>query len=112
MTHISQWHTVDRFLACILMSLEVTKLLVMRPYTRPPMYLLYLANCAAAVMCFLQSQKAQGVMDTEGFVFWHCGWHCYPIVQVVVYCVEHFVNGRWGEYYAFGGEIEVGMGQC
>lgn len=101
MTNVSLWHATDRILACIMLSLELAKLVVLRPYTRPLIYIVYLACCGGAIFCFMKSQKAQETLNEEGFVFWHCGWHCYPIACSVVYLVENFLNWRWGEYYAF-----------
>jgi len=112
MTNISLWHTIDRFIACIMMALELVKLIALCPYTRPPIYLLYLACCGGAVFCFMKSQKSQETLNVEGFVFWHCGWHCYPIACAVVYLVENFLNQRWGEYYAFECEAEREMKDC
>ena len=112
MTNISHWHTIDRFIACIMMVLEVVKLIVLRPYTRPLFYLMYLTCCGGAVFCFMKSQKSQETLNAEGFVFWHCGWHCYPIALAVVYLVENFLNQRWGEYYAFECEAEREMKDC
>mmetsp|Transcript_27811 Transcript_27811/g.59103 ORF Transcript_27811/g.59103 Transcript_27811/m.59103 type:complete len:452 (-) Transcript_27811:185-1540(-) len=107
MTNISAWHAVDRIIACLMLSIEIVKLLVMCQYTRPSIYLAYMACIGAAIFCFLKSQKSQQTLNTEGFVFWHCGWHCYPIACALVYSVENFLNRRWGEYYAFEREAEI-----
>lgn len=112
MTNISSWHTIDRFLACNMMSLELVKLLTMRSYTRPFVYILNLTCCGVAIFCFLKSQKSQQTLDGDGFVFWHCGWHCYPISASVVHLLEHFLNERWGEYYSFEPETEGKREEC
>lgn len=104
MTNVSPWHTIDRFLACFMMSLEVVKIIAMRPYTRPVVYLLYLTCCAGAVYCFLKSQEAQKTLSAEGFVFWHNGWHCYPLAATAVFFLEMHLNRRWGEHYSFDEE--------
>ena len=106
MTNVSLWHTVDRFVACVMMSLEIAKMIALRPYTRPLMYLVYLCCVGGAAFCFLKSQGAQQTLDADGFVFWHNGWHLYPIVQTVVYMIEIGVNQRWGEYHSFEDEDE------
>lgn len=108
MTNVSPWHTIDRFLACFMMSLEVVKIIAMRPYTRPVVYLLYLTCCAGAVYCFLKSQEAQKMLSVEGFVFWHNGWHCYPIAATAVFFLEMHLNRRWGDHYSFDEEEEDG----
>mmetsp|Transcript_3520 Transcript_3520/g.8973 ORF Transcript_3520/g.8973 Transcript_3520/m.8973 type:complete len:467 (-) Transcript_3520:228-1628(-) len=112
MTNISSWHTIDRFLACNMMSLELVKLISMRTYTRPLIYMLNLICCGVALFCFLKSQKSQQTLDGDGFVFWHCGWHCYPISASVVHMVEHFLNARWGEFNSFEPETESKREEC
>ncbi|KAL9187730.1 hypothetical protein ACHAXT_006108 [Thalassiosira profunda] len=106
MTNVSLWHTVDRFVACVMMSLEIAKMVALRPYTRPLIYLVYLCCVGGAAFCFLKSQGAQQTLNADGFVFWHNGWHLYPIVQTVVYMIEIGVNQRWGEYHSFEDEDE------
>ena len=106
MTNISIWHIIDRCLACTLMSLELVKLLVMSRYTRPMVYVLGLMCCGFAMCCFLQSQKAQQALDADGFVFWHNGWHLYPITGSLVHLLDYYLNQRWGEYYSFEEEEE------
>lgn len=101
MTNISVWHPIDRCLACILMSMELVKMLVMRPYTRPIIYILYLTCSGVAIFCFLKSQEAQNNLDADGFVFWHSGWHCYPITGSVVHLLDCVLDRRWEEYYYF-----------
>ena len=88
------------------MASELVKLIALRPYTRPLIYTLYLTCCAAAVFCFTKSQEAQETLNAEGFVFWHNGWHFYPIAEAMVYFIEILLNRRWGDYYSF--ECEVG----
>ena len=112
MTNISLWHTIDRVLACALMSLEVTKLVVMRPYTRPPVYAACLVGCLLAVLCFLRSQAAQETLDAPGFVFWHSCWHGYPVLMVGVRCLEVYLNRRRGEYYNFDAAVEKEAQEC
>ena len=101
MTNISAWHTIDRFLACSMMCLELAKLVTMSVYTRPYIYMLNLTSVGLAVFCFLQSQKSQQALDEDGFIFWHCGWHCYPIAACIIHITEHYLNRIWGEYYPF-----------
>jgi hypothetical protein len=50
MTNISAWHVIDRFTACTMMTLELVKLITMRPYTRPAIYILYLMSCGIAII--------------------------------------------------------------
>ena len=92
MTDESIWHNIDRVMACFLFLLEVTKLLVMRPHTRPMIYAAYLACCSIAVFCFMNSQAAQVSMDTDGFIWWHNGWHCYPILATSTRLVEMYLD--------------------
>ena len=101
MTNISAWHTIDRFLACSMMCLELTKLITMSVYTRPYIYMLNLTSVGLAMFCFLQSQKSQQALDEDGFIFWHCGWHCYPIAACIIHITDHYLNRKWGEYYPF-----------
>ena len=102
MTNISAWHVIDRFSACIMMLLELIKLVTMRPYTRPAIYILYLVSCGIAMFCFLKGQESLQLLSEDGFVFWHSGWHCYPIIASFVHLIEYALNQRWGEYYKFG----------
>ena len=67
------------------MSMELVKIVVMRPYTRPLLYILYLMCCGVAIFCFFKSQEVQKSLDADGFVFWHNGWHCYPITASIVH---------------------------
>lgn len=90
-----------------MMASELVKLIALRPYTRPLIYTLYLTCCAAAVFCFIKSQEAQETLNAEGFIFWHNGWHAYPIAEAIVYFIEIALNWRWGEHYSFE-ECEVG----
>jgi len=101
MTNISAWHTIDRFLACTMMCLELAKLVTMSVYTRPYIYMLNLTSVGLAIFCFLQSQKSQQALDEDGFIFWHCGWHCYPIAACIIHIFEHYLNSKWGECYPF-----------
>lgn len=102
MTNISVWHVIDRFSACIMMLMELVKLVTMRPYTRPAIYILYLISCGIAVFCFLKGQESLKSLSEDGFIFWHSGWHCYPIIASIVHLLEIFLNMRYGEYYKFG----------
>lgn len=112
MTNISIWHAIDRFLACILMVFELAKLIVMRPYTRPLVYLAYLGCCGGAVFCFRESQASQETLDAQGFVFWHSGWHCYAVFATLVRTVEIYLNKNWGEYYNFDHAVERETEKC
>ena len=102
MTNISVWHVIDRFSACIMMILELVKLVTMRPYTRPIIYILYLVSCGIAMYCFLKGQESLQLLSEDGFVFWHSGWHCYPFIASIVHILEILLNKRYGEYYKFG----------
>lgn len=102
MTNISVWHVIDRFSACIMMLLELVKLVTMRPYTRPAIYIMYLTSCGIAIFCFLKGQESLKLLSEDGFIFWHSGWHCYPIIASIVHLLEIFLNMRFGEYYKFG----------
>ena len=59
----------------ILMSMELVRILVMRAYTRPLIYILYLTCCGVAIFCFFKSHEAQKSLNADGFVFWQNGWH-------------------------------------
>ena len=89
------------------MAMECLKIIAIQPYTRPGIYALYLICVCAAVYCFLQSQKAQEALDADGFIFWHNGWHCYPLWSCLVYLLEHYLSRRWGEYYKFDEEFDT-----
>eukprot|EP00581_Thalassiosira_minuscula_P008702 CAMPEP_0183707620 /NCGR_PEP_ID=MMETSP0737-20130205/4152_1 /TAXON_ID=385413 /ORGANISM="Thalassiosira miniscula, Strain CCMP1093" /LENGTH=548 /DNA_ID=CAMNT_0025935339 /DNA_START=144 /DNA_END=1790 /DNA_ORIENTATION=- len=106
MTNISPWHAIDRVIAVFMMSCELLKLLILSTYTRPILYAAYLTSCAVAIYCFLQSQNAQETLDTEGFVFWHNCWHCYPLWSAVIYLVEWDWDRRWGDYYDFDKDVK------
>lgn len=112
MTNNSPWHAIDRFIACFMLSLELVKLLVMGRYTRPFIYSLNLICTGVAMFCFVQSQKSQQILNEDGFVFWHCGWHCYPIMASIVHLLEIFLNQRWGEYYSFECDAEEKGESC
>ncbi|KAL7477970.1 hypothetical protein ACHAW6_003755 [Cyclotella cf. meneghiniana] len=101
MTHHSLWHMIDRFLACMLMLLEMLKFFVMRPYTRPVVYTLYLISVTMAMYCFMKSQESQRELNEDGFVFWHCGWHCYPLVSILVCWLENCLIRHYGDYHPF-----------
>jgi hypothetical protein len=98
MTDNSPWHVIDRFTACMMMSLEVLKLIIIRPYTRPIIYILYLSTLAVALACFLQGQEALKTMNEADFIFWHSGWHCYPITGIIVHTLDYFTTQIWGQY--------------
>lgn len=100
MTNNSPWHLIDRLLACLLMSLELMKLITMRKYTRPAVYAIYLVSVTIAIGCFSKSQQSQKNLDTDGFIFWHCGWHCYPILCTAVVAFERWITSQYGEYVA------------
>jgi hypothetical protein len=100
MTNVSPWHVIDRCLACILMAMELVKILVMRPYTRPIIYIMYLACCGAAIFSFLKSQEAQKNLNADGFVFWHTSWHSYPIAGCMLHLLDNFLDRRLDEYYS------------
>ncbi|KAL7552154.1 hypothetical protein ACHAWF_015367 [Thalassiosira exigua] len=108
MTNVSTWHTVDRILACFMLSLEMIKVATMRPYTRPAVYAFYVAAVAGALFCFLRSQGAQEALNAEGFVFWHNGWHCYPLNASIVAFAEVYLDRRWGIYCGLNAKGEAG----
>ena len=99
MTDNSPWHVIDRFTACMMMSLEVLKLIIIRPYTRPIIYILYLSTLAVALACFLQGQEALKTMNEADFIFWHSGWHCYPITGIIVHTLDYYTTQIWGQYH-------------
>lgn len=101
MSNISLWHVVDRWLACTNMAFQLGELICIYRFTRPVIFASYLACTAAAVVSFLNSQHAQCALDTEGFIFWHNCWHCFPITLIIVCWYENVLNRRWGEYYQF-----------
>jgi hypothetical protein len=92
---------IDRFLACMLMLLEMLKFVVMRPYTRPVVYTLYLISVTMAIYCFMKSQESQRELNEDGFVFWHCGWHCYPLASILVCWLENCFIRHYGDYHPF-----------
>jgi len=101
MTNVSLWHMVDRVLACANLAFHCGELICIYRFTRPGIFVSYLACTAIAVFSFLNSQHAQSALDTEGFVFWHNCWHCFPITLIVVCWFENVLNRRCGEYYHF-----------
>ena len=101
MTNTTLWHTVDRFLACANMALKLAELISMYRFPRPVIFASYIACTANAVFSFLNSQHSQSVLDTDGFIFWHNCWHCFPMTLIVVCWFENVLNRRWGQYYHF-----------
>lgn len=101
MSNVSLWHVVDRWLACTNMAFQLSELICIYRFTRTGIYMSYLACTFAAVVSFMNSQHAQSALDTEGFIFWHNCWHCFPINLIVVCWFENVLNRRWGEYYPF-----------
>eukprot|EP00956_Cyclotella_meneghiniana_P026865 scaffold59152_cov76-Cyclotella_meneghiniana.AAC.1 len=83
------------------MSCEMVKLVTMRPYTRPLVYTLHIIAVSIAIICFVNSQQSQKDLDTDGFIFWHCGWHCYPITGTMVVGLDRWLVQQYGEYYSF-----------
>ncbi len=81
--------------------MELVKILVMRPYTRPLIYILYLTCCGVAIFCFFKSQEAQQSLNADGFVFWHNGWHLYPVTGSIVHLLDCYLNQRWADHYSF-----------
>jgi hypothetical protein len=108
MTNISPWHVIDRVTACTMMSLELVKLVIIRPYTRPIIYTLYLICLGIAIFCFLKGQESLATLHEDGFVFWHSGWHCYPIMGSIVHSLDYYSNQQWGQYHPFEEDQEVG----
>lgn len=101
MTNVSYWHMVDRWLACFNMAFKLGELMCMYRFTRPVIFASYVGCTATAVVSFLKSQHAQSSLDTDGFIFWHNCWHCFPITLIVVCWFENVLNRSWGEYYHF-----------
>ncbi len=45
-------------------------------------------------------------MNADGFVFWHNGWHCYPITVSIVHLLDCYLNRRWAEYCYFDCDVD------
>ena len=114
MSNVSLWHIVDRWLACTNLTFHLGELICIYRFTRPCIYASYIACTAAAVVSFLNSQHAQSALDTEGFIFWHNCWHCFPITLIFVCWYENVLNRRWGEYYPFKNDDNesIKRGEC
>jgi hypothetical protein len=101
MTKISPWHVIDRITACTMMSLEIVKLVIICPYTRPIIYTLYLTCLGIAMICFLKGQESLKTLHEDDFVFWHSGWHCYPIMGSIIHSLDYYLNQQYGQYHPF-----------
>ena len=74
------------------MSLELVKLVIMCQYCCPLIYALYLLCCGGAIFCYFKSQEAQKCLNEDGFVYWHCAWHCYPVLGIIVHFLEYWTE--------------------
>jgi hypothetical protein len=95
-TKDSYWHVVDRCIAIPGMMLEMLKYMIMIrtsiQYPHRQSYvtcILYGLALVSAFFCFIQSQKSQGRIDRNGFVFWHTMWHLYPCVASMIIWFDH-----------------------
>ena len=96
----SDFHWIDRLLACPLMALEVCKIITMYPHTRSFFFATYCAATCFAVYSFLQSSAAQDAHDFERFVFWHNCWHVYPLLVAALQLFDTFVLADYGYVYS------------
>jgi hypothetical protein len=31
-------------------------------------------------------------LNEDGFVYWHCAWHCYPVLGIIVHFLEYWTE--------------------
>uniref|UniRef100_A0A6S9JQJ6 Uncharacterized protein n=1 Tax=Ditylum brightwellii TaxID=49249 RepID=A0A6S9JQJ6_9STRA len=95
MTNESVWHALDKASAVPLTILELSKIYVMRPYTRPNVWTSYVFSLTFSMSSFLMSQLSQKNLDRDGFVFWHNLWHLHPLAVTCIMFYDFFVLGEY-----------------
>ena len=82
----STYHVYDRILANPLMFLQLIKTLLTVLYSKQHILLstCEITSFFSAGVLFYLSQAAQSQIDLDGFIFWHCLWHCYPLILIVL----------------------------
>ena len=87
-------HAVDRFLALPLCLLELLKIISILKYSKQEKHFLWAYSTAfcIAIYSFIQSQSAQTQKDLDGFIFWHCMWHMYPLLAIGIVSIERALS--------------------
>lgn len=95
MNKSSIFHAIDRFLAMPLCALELIKIILILRYSKQKNCYLwsYSISFFMAIYSFIQSQGAQTSKNVDSFIFWHCMWHLYPVVAVMIVYVESKLSG-------------------
>lgn len=94
MTHESNIHAIDRFVAVFLMSLETARIVFMSNKVNNSTMVFSVLAYLFALVSFLMSQIAQTKTSTSGFIFWHALWHTYPILAFSTLLFDKFVIGE------------------
>lgn len=92
----SLFHAVDRCLAIPLCTLEFVKITLILRYSKQTKIVLWAYSTAflTAIFSFILSQVAQTQKNVVGFIFWHCLWHIYPLIAVMIVSIEHMTSRR------------------
>lgn len=91
----SIFHVVDRCFAVPLTFMAFLRILVTLPHQRNVTAIVSICGFFTAIYSHQKSGTAQSNADLEGFIFWHCMWHMYPIVEIVITCFDLFVLGEY-----------------
>jgi len=96
MDKISRIHVVDKFLAMLLSALELIQIILIFLYSGQKTVFLWMYSIGffMAIFSFLQSAAAQTLTNLDDFIFWHCLWHIYPIVAIIIASVERIISKR------------------
>merc|ERR1712183_438914 len=95
MNKSSIFHAIDRFLAMPLCALELIKIILLLRYSKQKKCYLWAYGISffMAIYSFIQSQGAQTNKNVDGFIFWHCMWHLYPLAAIMTVYTESKLSG-------------------
>jgi len=96
MTNDSVVHVIDRFSAVILVVAEISKIIWMYSFMKSAVFGTYSLALLLAIGSFIKSQECQSRLDTQGFIFWHCCWHLYPIAVAIIVFVDTHISDPYG----------------
>lgn len=88
MAYDSIYHVIDRFVAVINVFFYVLKIATCFWHARPSVVACEFVGLAFTITCFMKSQKAQIMQNTDDFCLWHSIWHFMPLLSNVVDLVE------------------------
>jgi len=91
MANDSIYHVIDRLMAVTNLLLYAVKLAAYFWHARTSIILSQTLAMMITIMCFMNSQKAQIMQNTEGFCFWHSLWHLGVLFSTFVDLIEVFV---------------------